>query len=58
MGRKHLGYRHIPSHHAQRVNAFLRDHLTPYLNFHRPCFFPRLSSVPRAANADFTATNT
>lgn len=40
--RKHLGYSHIPSHHAQRVNAFLRDHLTPYLNFHRPCFFPEI----------------
>jgi transposase InsO family protein len=38
--RKHLGYSHIPSHHAQRVNAFLRDYLTPYLNYHRPCFFP------------------
>lgn len=38
--RKHLGYCHIPSHHAQRVNDFLRDFLTPYLNYHRPCFFP------------------
>jgi hypothetical protein len=25
------------------VNAFLRDHLTPYLNFHRPCFFPEVT---------------
>ena len=41
--RKHLGYGHIPSHHAQTVNAFLRDHLTPYLNFHRPCFFPEVT---------------
>lgn len=40
--RKHLGYSHIPSHHAQRVNAFLRDFLTPYLNYHRPCFFPEI----------------
>ncbi len=47
--RKHLGYApkevplrdsHIPSHHAQPVNAFLCDTLTPYLNYHRPCFFP------------------
>jgi hypothetical protein len=37
--RKHLGYGHIPSHHAQAVNAFTVEHLTPYLNFHRPCFF-------------------
>ena len=41
--RKHLGYSHIPSHHAQTVNVFLRDHLTPYLNFHRPCFFPEVT---------------
>ena len=41
--RKHLGYSHIPSHHAQTVNAFLRDHLTPYLNYHRPCFFPEVT---------------
>ncbi|MDA3915319.1 hypothetical protein [Oleiagrimonas sp.] len=40
--RKHLGYSHIPSHHAQIVNDFLRDHLTPYLNYHRPCFFPEV----------------
>ncbi|MEZ5455193.1 MAG: DDE-type integrase/transposase/recombinase [Lysobacteraceae bacterium] len=38
--RKHLGYSHIPSHHANTVNGFLRDQLTPYLNYHRPCFFP------------------
>jgi hypothetical protein len=41
--RKHLGYSHIPSHHAQRVNAFLRDFLTPYLSYHRPCFFPEIT---------------
>lgn len=38
--RKHLGYAHIPGHHAARVNAFAQDVLSPYLNFHRPCFFP------------------
>ena len=38
--RKHLGYAHIPQHHAQAVNALCRDHLNPYVNFHRPCFFP------------------
>jgi len=41
--RKHLGYGHIPSHHAQAVNAFLRDQLTPYLNYHRPCFFAEVT---------------
>lgn len=30
-----------PSHHAQAVNVFTVEQLTPYLNFHRPCFFAR-----------------
>ena len=38
--RKHLGYGHIPSRHAQRVNDFTQNVLSPYLNFHRTCFFP------------------
>ena len=38
--RKHLGYAHIPASHAQAVNAFNQQILSPYLNFHRPCFFP------------------
>ena len=38
--RKHLGYSHIPQRFAQAVNAFCRDVLNPYVNFHRPCFFP------------------
>ncbi len=40
--RKHLGYSHIPSHHAQAVCAFLVAFLNPYLNYHRPCFFPEV----------------
>ena len=38
--RKHLGYGHIPSRYAAQVNAFTQQVLSPYLNFHRPCFFP------------------
>ena len=38
--RKHLGYAHIPQRHAAQVNAFCRQFLNPYVNFHRPCFFP------------------
>jgi transposase InsO family protein len=41
--RKHLGYSHIPSRHATAVSAFTRDILSPYLNFHRPCFFPEIT---------------
>ena len=40
--RKHLDYCHIPSRHAQAVSAFLLDVLAPYLNYHRPCFFPEV----------------
>ncbi len=38
--RKQLGYVHIPQQWAPQLNAFHRDHLNPYINFHRPCFFP------------------
>lgn len=38
--RKHLGYAHIPGRFAAQVNAFTQGVLSPYLNFHRPCFFP------------------
>ncbi len=38
--RKHLGYSHIPGHFATQVNTFTQCLLSPYLNFHRPCFFP------------------
>jgi len=37
--RKHLGYSHIPQRFAALVNTFCRDHLNPYVNFHRPCLF-------------------
>ena len=38
--RKHLGYAHIPQHCASLANAFCMGYLNPYVNFHRPCFFP------------------
>jgi hypothetical protein len=38
--RKHLGYAHIPQPFAEQGNAFCADFLNPYVNFHRPCFFP------------------
>lgn len=37
--RKHLGYSHIPQRFATQVNVFCREHLNPYVNFHRPCLF-------------------
>lgn len=38
--RKHFGYGHIPKQFAGPINLLCRQHLMPYLNFHRPCFFP------------------
>jgi len=38
--RKHFGYSHIPARYAEQVNEFAVNVLTPYLNFHRPCYFP------------------
>jgi transposase InsO family protein len=35
--RKHIGYGHIASEHAEAFQDFYRDHFNPYLNFHRPC---------------------
>jgi len=45
--RKHLGYAHIPASHAAAVNHFNQHQLSPYLNFHRPCFFPTEQIDPR-----------
>ena len=39
--RKHMGYAHIPQSFAHDINQFYRTFLNPYLNFHRPCFFPK-----------------
>lgn len=38
--RKWLGYQHIPQHFADQLNVFYRNYLNPYINYHRPCFFP------------------
>lgn len=40
MVRKQFGYAHIPAAYADPVNQFAVEVLSPYLNFHRPCFFP------------------
>jgi transposase InsO family protein len=38
--RKHIGYGHIAARHAEAMNQFHREHLNPYINFHRPCAVP------------------
>ncbi len=37
--RRFLGHEHIPQQFAPWVDAFTREHLSPYLNYHRPCLF-------------------
>lgn len=41
--RKHIGYGHISSAHAEAFDEFYRQHLNPYLNFHRPCGVPEVT---------------
>jgi transposase InsO family protein len=38
--RKNLGYAHIPQACSESLNQYHKDYLNPYINFHRPCFFP------------------
>jgi len=38
--RKNLGYTHIPRGCANLLNVYHKENLNPYINFHRPCFFP------------------
>ena len=40
--RKHIGYGYIDQAHAEKINNFYRDHLNPYLNYHRPCAQPEI----------------
>jgi transposase InsO family protein len=38
--RKNLGYAHIPQACAELLDGYHKGYLNPYINFHRPCFFP------------------
>ncbi|GAH50112.1 unnamed protein product, partial [marine sediment metagenome] len=38
--RKNLGYAYIPQACAELLNGYNKEFLNPYINFHRPCFFP------------------
>jgi transposase InsO family protein len=41
--RKHIGYGHIASAHAEAFDEFYRRYFNPYLNFHRPCGVPEVT---------------
>src|SRR5437016_3725713 len=45
--RKHMGYGHIASAHAEVFAQFYRQYFNPYLNFHRPCGVPELVVDPK-----------
>jgi len=40
--RKHIGFGYIDAQHAEAMDQFHRQHLNPYVNFHRPCAVPKL----------------
>jgi hypothetical protein len=42
----HTGFDHIGEPYAEAMNVFHRQHLNPYLNFHRPCAIPSISIEP------------
>ena len=35
--RKHIGYGYLAQTQADPIDRFYREHLNPYLNYHRPC---------------------
>lgn len=39
--RKLFGYAHIPQRYAALINTFNHNTLFPYINYHRPCYFPK-----------------
>jgi hypothetical protein len=40
--RKHIGFGYIDAKHADTVDRFHREHLNPYVNFHRPSAVPKI----------------
>jgi transposase InsO family protein len=45
--RKHMGYGYIDPRGAEELNSFYRNHLNPYLNYHRPCAQPEVTIDPK-----------
>ena len=40
--RKQFDYSHIQQQWAPLINEFNHEHLNPYINYHRPCFYPEI----------------
>ena len=45
--RKHIGWGHITSRHAEAFDQFYRAYFNPYLNFHRPCGVPEVRTTAK-----------
>ncbi len=45
--RKHMGYGLIGTEWAEEIHHFYREHLNPYLNYHRPCGFATVETNAR-----------
>ena len=54
--RKQLGYAYIPQRCAELTGEFDRDFFNPYINFHRPCFFPVMTIDPKARSGKLIPT--
>ena len=44
--RKHMGFGHIAAPYAEAVDQFHRQHLNPYVNYHRPCAVAEIVERP------------
>lgn len=55
--RKHLGYGHIASEHAEQIQRFYMRYFNPYLNYHRPCGFARVDCDARGRRRRHYATD-
>ena len=42
--RKNMGWEHINQQFATPINEYYRNFFNPYLNFHRPCGFPTITT--------------
>jgi transposase InsO family protein len=45
--RKHMGYGHIRSEHAELIQSFYEGCFNRYLNFHRPCAVPEVVTTAK-----------
>jgi transposase InsO family protein len=52
--RKQFGYQHIPQKWAPLMNEFNLKYLYPYINYHRPCFFPKVITDEKVNNEKHT----